>query len=61
MPTTKEQRPNGSKAEAERAAVYSKVVRDMRRRSPKEVFATLVEAGIYRRDGRLTKPYRRIC
>ena len=41
-----------------RDTVYAKVVAEMRQRSPKQVFATLVEAGIYTKDGRLTKRYR---
>jgi hypothetical protein len=41
-----------------RDAIYAEVVRDMRNRGAKQVFATLVEAGIYLKNGRLTKNYR---
>jgi len=44
--------------QARRAKVYARVVRDMRSRTPKEVFATIMAAGIYTKSGRLTKPYR---
>jgi hypothetical protein len=43
---------------ARRDIVYAKVVSEMRKRSSKQVFATLVDAGIYTRNGRLTKHYR---
>ena len=43
-----------------RDSVYAKVIRDVRSRSSKEVFKTLVDAGIYTKAGRLTKPYREL-
>jgi hypothetical protein len=44
--------------QSRRDAIYAEVVRDMRNRSAKQVFATLVEAGIYSKNGHLTKNYR---
>jgi hypothetical protein len=40
------------------AEAHAKVMEDLRRRSPRQVFETLVEAGIYTPNGELTAPYR---
>lgn len=43
-----------------RDAVYAKLVRQMRRRNSQQIFQSLVDAGIYTKAGRLTKPYREL-
>jgi hypothetical protein len=35
-----------------------RVLREMRKMTPSELFAIAVRAGIYTKDGKLTKPYR---
>jgi len=40
------------------AEAHAKVMEDLRQRSPRQIFETVVEAGIYTPEGRLTAPYR---
>ena len=58
MQTAGTKKRSAKAAHTNRKAIYAKVVRDIRSRSSKEVFETLIEAGIYQRNGRLTKHYR---
>jgi hypothetical protein len=43
---------------ARRERIYARVLKKISRKSSKEVFASLVEAGIYTKQGHLTKAYR---